>query len=88
MAMIQIKNVTKKFGSVVAVDNLSLDVEAGRLDQRPADERCTPQKRNIGIVFQDCGVSTVGGDECSLRVKTAESPKSGGERRINEVWSL
>jgi len=29
MAMIQIKNVTKKFGSVVAVDNLNLDVEVG-----------------------------------------------------------
>ena len=30
MAMIQIRNVTKKFGSVVAVDNLSLTWKRGR----------------------------------------------------------
>ncbi|NLM53666.1 MAG: ABC transporter ATP-binding protein [Firmicutes bacterium] len=91
MAMIQIKNVTKKFGSVVAVDNLSLDVEAGEIwNNGQLMNDVPPQKRNIGIVFQDYAVfptmSVAANVAYGLKLRRVPNPER--ERRINEVLEL
>lgn len=120
MAMISIRNVTKKFGSVVAVDKLDLEVEKGELISLLGPSGCgkttmlrmlagfekpnggelwingqlvndiPPQKRNIGIVFQDYAVfptmSVARNVAYGLQLRGVANPEK--DQRIREVLEL
>lgn len=120
MAMIKINQVTKKFGTVVAVDRLDLEVKEGELVSLLGPSGCgktttlrmlagfekasagelwingqlvndlPPQKRNIGIVFQDYAVfptMTVARNVAyGLQLRGVTNPEK--DRRINEVLEL
>jgi len=66
--MIQIKNLTKRYGPLVAVDDLSLEVSVGEvlgfLEPNGAG-KSTTMKMVTGFLSPDAGTVTVGGDSVS-----------------------
>jgi ABC-2 type transport system ATP-binding protein len=63
MAILSLRNITRKFGSITAVDNLSLDIEKGELFGLIGPDgagKTTAMRLMLGIMKCDSGEGTVG----------------------------
>ncbi len=64
MAIIEVRGLTKRFGQVLAVDDLSFDVEAGSVTGFLGPNgagKTTTLRMLLGLVAPDAGLATIGG---------------------------
>ena len=74
--LVQIRSLTKKFGSVTAVDNIDLDIYQGELFCLLGGSGCgksTLLRMLAGFEFPETGTITIGGQEMS-NVSAYERP--------------
>ncbi len=86
--MIEVKNITKKFKNIVAVDNVSFSVEKGRcfgLIGRSGSGKTTVGKIILGLCFPDKGEALISGKDIS-KASERERDKYRKERGVSMVF--